>query len=575
MKTLRAPRMKDAVMSPRPVSQPRIGAGATLLLPPLLLAVLLGMAAAAAEPAAPVPEIGAALCPGLGRGDFDFEVDVAGLRPAAAGKVVTRVLVQFPVRRLLEQTDANQADLDLQVRVYDAEKALAALAQMEKEDVDLRVSEPAPARQAAAESDQDVQSLLADFEGVTTAASGESRVAVEAADRQKLRETDYRLGELSLEVAPGDWVFEIAVENLSKSKKGLLDRLRKRHMNATARMLVRIPDLHAETALADPVFQVGHGSHQEYATRVYGLLNDSLHVRGAVFGNGPTRIDLAARDRDGAVRWRDSLQVDVSGSREIGFHTSVNALPAGQYLLQLSATTPQGTVAAQRSFDVAWSLRSWSKSQRDLELEAQIVLTEGEFKQYAALPVGEKERYLDDFWRKFDPTPETAYNEIREEFLRRVAYADMHFSGLMRGALTHQGKIYIRLGPPQEVQAEAVPSQLAGTGSEGLIEKVEDPYSSADEEAAGSSKSFGASLQDRPERIRLHSEHERVIGQAHELISYELWIYAGHGTPLLPRDVLGIDTGFRLLFADTQGTGEYELRKSSVQLDIPGLHANY
>ena len=560
-------------MSPRHAPQPRTrGWGPRVL---AFLAVILGAAAVRAQPGAPEPEIGASLRPGLGRGDFDFEVDVAGLRPAAAGKVVTRVLVQFPVHRLLEQTDANRADLQLQVRVFDAEKALAALSAMEKEDADLHRGEPAQARQAAAESDQNVQQLLSDFEGVKAAASTEMRTSIETADRRKLRETDYRLGELSLEVAPGDWVFEIVVENLSKPKKGLLDRLRKLHTNATARMLVRIPNLHAETALADPVFEVGHGSHQGYAARVYGLLNDSLHVRGAVFGSGTARVDVVARDRDGAVRWRDSLQVDVSGSREIAFHTSVNPLPAGQYLLSLSATTPQGAVAAQRSFDVVWSMRSWSKSLRDLELEAQIVLTESDFHAYAALPVGEKERYLDDFWRKFDPTPETAYNEVREEFVRRVAYADMRFSGLVRGALTHQGKVYIRFGPPQEVQAEAVPSQLAGTGSEGLIEKVEDPYSSADEETPGSSRSMGSSLQDRPERVRLHSEHERVIGQAHELISYELWIYTGHGTPLLPRDVLGIDTGFRLLFADTQGTGEYELRKSSVQLDIPGLRANY
>ena len=135
-----------------------------------------------------------------------------------------------------------------------------------------------------------------------------------------------------------------------------------------------------------------------------------------------------------------------------------------------------------------------------------------------------------------------------------------------------------RFGPPQEVQSEAVPSHLAGKGADGLIEKVEDPYTSADEQLHGfpSAGTISASASDASaaEAARLTQESSRVIGVARELTAYELWVYAGTGLPLLERDVI-VDTGFRVLFVDTQGFGEYRVRKSSATFDIPGLHPSF
>lgn len=58
------------------------------------------------------------------------------------------------------------------------------------------------------------------------------------------------------------------------------------------------------------------------------------------------------------------------------------------------------------------------------------------------------------FWKKFDPTPLTAYNELMAEFYERVDYALKSFSLISNpdGADTDRGKIYIKFGKPKSVE---------------------------------------------------------------------------------------------------------------------------
>lgn len=60
--------------------------------------------------------------------------------------------------------------------------------------------------------------------------------------------------------------------------------------------------------------------------------------------------------------------------------------------------------------------------------------------------------FVDLFWARRDPTPATAENEFRQEFDRRVEYADLQFSQARRkGSLTDRGRVFIVLGPPYKV----------------------------------------------------------------------------------------------------------------------------
>jgi len=60
-----------------------------------------------------------------------------------------------------------------------------------------------------------------------------------------------------------------------------------------------------------------------------------------------------------------------------------------------------------------------------------------------------KEEFMEEFWKKRDPDMNTEENEFRDEFEKRLAYANLHFkSEGIPGWKTDRGRIYIYLGPP-------------------------------------------------------------------------------------------------------------------------------
>src|ERR1700722_16559473 len=61
-----------------------------------------------------------------------------------------------------------------------------------------------------------------------------------------------------------------------------------------------------------------------------------------------------------------------------------------------------------------------------------------------------REQFVEQFWRRRDPTPDTVENEYREEYYRRLAYANEQFAEGMPGWMTDRGNLYIRYGPPDE-----------------------------------------------------------------------------------------------------------------------------
>ncbi|MBO8131140.1 MAG: GWxTD domain-containing protein [Candidatus Marinimicrobia bacterium] len=64
----------------------------------------------------------------------------------------------------------------------------------------------------------------------------------------------------------------------------------------------------------------------------------------------------------------------------------------------------------------------------------------------------EKKEKFKKFWADLDPSPGTEKNELMEEYYRRVAYANEHFSNFLPGWKTDRGMIFILFGPPSEVE---------------------------------------------------------------------------------------------------------------------------
>ena len=64
------------------------------------------------------------------------------------------------------------------------------------------------------------------------------------------------------------------------------------------------------------------------------------------------------------------------------------------------------------------------------------------------------QKVLHKYWKQYDPTPETEYNELMEEYYSRIDYAGLEFRGISKqnGLSTDRGKIYIQHGKPDKIE---------------------------------------------------------------------------------------------------------------------------
>jgi GWxTD domain-containing protein len=65
----------------------------------------------------------------------------------------------------------------------------------------------------------------------------------------------------------------------------------------------------------------------------------------------------------------------------------------------------------------------------------------------------ERDNFIEAFWQRRDPTPDTEENEYKEEHYQRIAYSNEHFAAGVPGWKTDRGRIYIIYGKPDEIDA--------------------------------------------------------------------------------------------------------------------------
>ena len=88
----------------------------------------------------------------------------------------------------------------------------------------------------------------------------------------------------------------------------------------------------------------------------------------------------------------------------------------------------------------------------------------------------ERDQFIEQFWLRRDPTPDTVENEYKEEHYRRIAYANEHFAAGKAGWRTDRGRIYIVFGPPDEIDAHPSGGQYNRPVEEGGGETSTYPF---------------------------------------------------------------------------------------------------
>jgi GWxTD domain-containing protein len=106
-----------------------------------------------------------------------------------------------------------------------------------------------------------------------------------------------------------------------------------------------------------------------------------------------------------------------------------------------------------------------------LNEDVTYIITKEEQEAFLRLSTNEeRDDFIEEFWRRRNPDPESPENTYREEHYRRIAYANEHFASGIPGWKTDRGHIYILWGPPDEIEShpmggtwDRTPEQGGGT----------------------------------------------------------------------------------------------------------------
>ena len=84
-----------------------------------------------------------------------------------------------------------------------------------------------------------------------------------------------------------------------------------------------------------------------------------------------------------------------------------------------------------------------------LEQDVRWIITDPEAQAFKHLSNDEeRDAFIESFWQRRNPSPDSPDNEYRDEIYARIQYADEHFAAGKPGYLTDRGHIYIAYGPP-------------------------------------------------------------------------------------------------------------------------------
>lgn len=212
-----------------------------------------------------------------------------------------------------------------------------------------------------------------------------------------------------------------------------------------------VPHASAEFSLTQPLlyfyFEIYHLALADSYAVHYTIKN----VRGEVLRSLPAKT----------ARIRASASVEVGGVHvgnlpdSIAFlAVEVNEPPAGRRVAIAKAFRVRASAAALNDFLPDVELEQMPEAEFKLHLEqAQYLLSDDDKSMLKALSMPAQKSYVGRLWRQLDPLPETPANEFREEYFKRVRYADEKFSsGFSPGWKSDRGRIAIKFGAPNEVE---------------------------------------------------------------------------------------------------------------------------
>jgi GWxTD domain-containing protein len=121
-------------------------------------------------------------------------------------------------------------------------------------------------------------------------------------------------------------------------------------------------------------------------------------------------------------------------------------------------------VASQKALrqELKGSYKTW------LNQEVTYIISDEERKSFMSMSNDEeRDAFIENFWLRRNPNPDSPENEFREEHYRRIAYANEHFAAGKPGWKTDRGRIYISWGKPDNIESHPSGGTYERTPEEG------------------------------------------------------------------------------------------------------------
>jgi GWxTD domain-containing protein len=89
-----------------------------------------------------------------------------------------------------------------------------------------------------------------------------------------------------------------------------------------------------------------------------------------------------------------------------------------------------------------------------LDEDVRWIITDQESRTFKNLANDEeRDAFIEQFWLRRNPNPDSQDNEYRDEYYARIAYANEHFAAGKPGWMTDRGHIYIAYGKPDSIDS--------------------------------------------------------------------------------------------------------------------------
>ncbi|MDP6419077.1 MAG: GWxTD domain-containing protein [Candidatus Krumholzibacteria bacterium] len=358
---------------------------------------------------------------------------------------------------------------------------------------------------------------------------------------------------------PGDYRLEFTVEEKGARLGGLPGGWFARHPRGELSARIRVRDF-SSGGLSDPLLMTEDSSANPWASYAAGEGSLELYSEfqpPPTAGKGWLSLRLLVEDRLGLLRlerkgaWQHKGEV-----LPLRLRLPLDSLETGSYRLRILSGGDAGG-EEERVFHVLEPGLPGEERERREKIEAELLLDADDILRWSLQPSALKSEELRRLW-------ENAPGQ-RKEFRRRYREVESRFGGSEGGALSDRGRVWLRLGPPDEIQVEAMPENREAL--ERALRKLHGMPDTGDFRPRSRSGEF-----DSPGDMKLDRDLGKIgmgglgsLGSESE--AFEVWTYRIGGRTLFPGQAIGRrESALTLIFLDREGTGNYLLSFSSEDL---------